>query len=163
MPENTKKKPYRAPAEEDLKHFDQSLPISLLRAREAVISKFMPSLRAHDISPEQWRVIRALELEDGLELTELASKCFLLPPSLSRIARKLEQRKLIVRKHVATDQRKASMFLSAMGRELFNEIAPQSLQQYAQIREDFGAEKLEQLYLLLDELVGSINQNPKQL
>jgi hypothetical protein len=34
--------------------------IGLLRAREAVMKKFSPSLKQHDLSPQQWRVIRVL-------------------------------------------------------------------------------------------------------
>jgi len=73
--------------EEGLRDFDRSLPMSLLKAREAVMREFLPSLRSHQLSPEQWRVIRALVQEDGLELAEISLRCFLLAPSLSRISK----------------------------------------------------------------------------
>ena len=68
----------------DLKlgEFGKSFPMSLLRAREAVMKKFIPTLKKHDLSPQQWRVIRFLEQEDGLEMSELAERCFLMVPSL---------------------------------------------------------------------------------
>ena len=39
---------------------DRSLPIMLLRAREAVMKRFRPMLKAHGLSEQQWRVLRVL-------------------------------------------------------------------------------------------------------
>jgi len=145
----------------NLRNFDQSLPMSLLRAREAVMRRFTPFLRERNLSPEQWRVIRALELEDGLELAELSKRCFLLAPSLTRIARNLEDRNLVSRKHVESDQRRARLFLTDDGLTLFKDVAPESLEQYARISERFSDQKLTLLYELLDELVDSLDDSKK--
>ena len=72
-------------SEKALRSFDRSLPMALLRAREAVMKKFLPSLRANNLSSQQWRVIRALREKDGQDLSELSARCFLLMPSLSHI------------------------------------------------------------------------------
>ena len=37
-------------SEKALRSFDRSLPMALLRAREAVMKKFLPSLRANNLS-----------------------------------------------------------------------------------------------------------------
>ena len=140
-----------------LEDFDHSLPVSLLRAREAVMRKFIPILRSHDLSPEQWRVIRALKLDGALELTELSRRCFLLAPSMSRIAQNLEKREIVIRKPVKSDQRRSELELSKKGETLFNEVAPESSDQYSIIKESFGTEKLESLYRLLNELVDSLD------
>lgn len=140
-----------------LEDFDHSLPVSLLRAREAVMRKFIPILRSHDLSPEQWRVIRALKLDGALELTELSIRCFLLAPSMSRIAQNLEKREIVIRKPVKSDQRRSELELSPKGITLFNEVAPESSDQYSKIKESFGIEKLESLYQLLNELVDSLD------
>ena len=95
-----------------LEDFDHSLPISLLRAREAVMRKFIPILRSHDLSPEQWRVIRVLKLDGSLELAQLSRRCFLLAPSLSRIAQNLENREILVRTTVQGDQRRSLISLT---------------------------------------------------
>ena len=76
-----------------LRSFSKSLPMSLLRAREAVMRHFRASLRQHNITEQQWRVLRALAEVRKIEVTELAHATFLLPPSLSRILRDLEQRR----------------------------------------------------------------------
>lgn len=151
-----KKTPPKNHTQEDLRDFDHSLPMSLLKAREAVMSEFLPSLRRHDLSPEQWRVIRALNQEDGLELTEVSKRCYLLAPSLSRIAQNLERRGVVLRQSVENDQRRSRLFLTESGQQLFETIAPESQLKYAKITEKFGYGKLELLYELLDDLVESL-------
>ena len=92
----------------DLRGFNRSLPMSLLRAREAVMKKFMPSLKEHNLSSQQWRVIRALVDRDGAEISELSQRCQLMMPSLSRIIKNLESRALITRHSVESDQRRSA-------------------------------------------------------
>ena len=81
-----------------LREFSRSLPMSLLRAREAVMRQFRPSLRANGLTEQQWRILRALSSVETIEVTELARLAFLLGPSLSRILRDLEARQLVERK-----------------------------------------------------------------
>ena len=140
-----------------LEDFDHSLPMSLLRAREAVMRKFIPILRSHELSPEQWRVIRALKLDGALEMTELSQRCFLLAPSMSRIAQNLEKREIVIRKTVENDQRRSQLELTNKGLTLFNEVAPESSEQYMKIKQIYGTEKLESLYVLLNQLVESLD------
>ena len=141
-----------------LRGFDRSLPMALLRAREAVMKKFIPSLRENDLSSQQWRVIRALNEEEGLDITELANRCFLLMPSLSRIIQNLEKRKLVSRNQSSSDNRKSVISITAPGKKLFQKIAPKSVERYDLITEKFGYGKLELLYELLDELIEKIDE-----
>jgi homoprotocatechuate degradation regulator HpaR len=137
----------------ELRNFDRSLPMSLLRAREAVIKKFLPSLRENELTTQQWRVIRALEQYEELELTELSEKCFILKPSMTRIIQNLEARKLILRQENKKDRRCSNVRLTPQAHELFKTIAPASIERYKFITEKFGYGKLELLYELLDELI----------
>ena len=56
----------------------------------AVMRHFRPSLRAHGLTEQQWRILRALAASGDIEVTELARLAYLLGPSLSRILRDLE-------------------------------------------------------------------------
>ena len=141
-----------------MRKFERSLPMSLLKAREAVMKTFVPHLRAHDVSPQQWRVMRALFEAEELEMTELSETCFLLMPSLSRIIQNLESRKLVIRRKSDADQRRSLIRLSKSGVKLVNLMSPESEARYQQITEVFGYGKLELLYELLDELVEKLNQ-----
>ena len=68
----------------------RSLPIALLRAREAVMAYFRPHHRKGGITEQQWRVIRVLYLDGETDATTLARRSYLLAPSLSRILKDLE-------------------------------------------------------------------------
>src|SRR3979409_2792952 len=91
-----------------MRDFSRSLPMSLLRAREAVMRQFRPSLRNHGLTEQQWRILRALTAVDAIEVTELARVAFLLGPSLSRILRDLEARDLIERRTAEADLPRAA-------------------------------------------------------
>src|SRR3977135_339575 len=86
-----------------MREFPPSLPMSLLRAREAVMRQFRPSLREHGLTEQQWRILRALAAIEAAEVTELARTAFLLGPSLSRILRDLDARNLIERTSAKAD------------------------------------------------------------
>ena len=136
---------------EPLRDFQHSLPMELLKAREAAMSRFRPMLRRHGVTEQQWRVIRALAAYQKIDASELAKRSFLLAPSLTRILRFLESAKLIKRSSDANDQRRAVFALTGKGRQLYDEVGPDSELLYADIQNQFGADKLETLYALLAE------------
>lgn len=135
-----------------IRHFSRSLPMSLLRAREAVMRHFRPALRAHGMTEQQWRVLRALMTRPGMEVSEIAEATFLLGPSLSRILRDLEARQLIERKTAEIDQRRAMVSISAKGLKLIEAVAPTSEATYAEITRRFGARRLSELQEMLAAL-----------
>ena len=114
-----------------MREFSRSLPMSLLRAREAVMRQFRPSLRRHGLTEQQWRILRALTSVETIEVTELARVAFLLGPSLSRILRDLEARGLIERRTAAADLRRAVVSISTKGLRLIEAVAPTSEAIYA--------------------------------
>jgi len=145
-----------------MRAFDRSLPMALLRAREAVMRKFTPALRRHGLSAQQWRVIRVLVEEDVLDASEVAERCALLMPSLSRILQNLHQRGLIDRKADSGHQRRTLISITPAGRTLFETLSPLNEARYAYITEKFGYGKLELLYELLDELVEKLDDEHEE-
>ena len=143
-----------------MRPFADSLPMALLKAREAVMRRFRPGLRAHAVTEQQWRVLRALAGLGPLEITELASRTCLLPPSLSRILPALESRGLLVRRGVAADMRRTAISITAAGLELIAAHAPHSERIYRAIEERFGTERLRELSRLLGELEAALLPPP---
>jgi homoprotocatechuate degradation regulator HpaR len=139
-----------------MREFSRSLPMSLLRAREAVMRQFRPSLRNHGLTEQQWRILRALTAVEAIEVTELARMAFLLGPSLSRILRDLETRQLVERKTAEVDQRRAVVSISAKGLKLIEAVAPTSEAIYAEITRRFGARRLSELQEMLAVLEQSL-------
>jgi homoprotocatechuate degradation regulator HpaR len=144
-----------------MREFSRSLPMSLLRAREAVMRQFRPSLRDHGLTEQQWRILRALASVDTIEVTELARVAFLLGPSLSRILRDLETRQLIERRVVKADQRRGLVSISSKGLKLMETVAPSSEAIYAAISRRYGARKLTELQDMLQALERSLSTSPR--
>lgn len=140
-----------------MRDFSRSLPMSLLRAREAVMRQFRPSLRRHGLTEQQWRILRALAAVETIEVTELARVGFLLGPSLSRILRDLEARHLIERRVAEADLRRAVVSISAKGLKLIEAVAPSSEAIYAAITKRYGARKLAELQDMLGVLESSLS------
>jgi homoprotocatechuate degradation regulator HpaR len=140
-----------------MREFSRSLPMSLLRAREAVMRHFRASLRDHGLTEQQWRILRALGSIDAIEVTELARVAFLLGPSLSRILRDLEARHLIERRTAKADLRRGVVSISAKGLNLIEAVAPSSEAIYAAITKRYGARKLRELQEMLHALEGSLS------
>lgn len=135
-----------------LRSFSMSLPMSLLRAREAVMRHFRANLRSFGLTEQQWRVLRALSSKDSVEVAELVELTFLLGPSLSRILKELESRKVIARTTPDSDQRRGIISLTAKGRQLIEEVGVYSEAVYAEIAERYGSKKLASLQATLKEL-----------
>nr|WP_314091115.1 homoprotocatechuate degradation operon regulator HpaR [uncultured Shinella sp.] len=130
----------------------RSLAIGLLKAREAVMSHFRPILADHDVTEQQWRVLRTLSDAGLLDATEVAEKAFILAPSLTRMLRSLEERGFISRHKDKADGRRVLLRLEAAGQAVIDEVMPDSRRVYADLDARFGGERVEQLLDMLEEL-----------
>jgi homoprotocatechuate degradation regulator HpaR len=130
----------------------RSLAIGLLKAREAVMSHFRPILADHDVTEQQWRVLRVLSEAGMLDATEVAEKAFILAPSLTRMLRSLEERNLITRHKDKDDGRRVLLALAPAGRAVIYEVMPDSRRVYADIDARFGVGRVEELLNMLEEL-----------
>ena len=142
---------------EALRDFRHSLPMELLRAREAAMSRFRPILREHGLTEQQWRVVRVLAENDNIDASEVAARSFLLAPSLTRILQFLEKAGLVRRTADRSDQRRSVLRLTRKGRDVFDRVGPDSEQRYAEIAAEFGEERLEQLYDLLADFYTTLS------
>ena len=140
-----------------MRPFDQSLPMALLRAREAVMRGFRGVLRERGLNEQEWRIIRALVEVDQIEIGELAERVFILKPSATRTIKNLQARRIVSRTRSRADQRRAFIALTVEGRELFHELAPHNETEYARITKLLGAADMQELYELLRRVTESLN------
>jgi len=141
-----------------MRPFQRSLPMQLMLAREAVMQRFRPHLNEHGLTDQQWRIVRALNEVEALDIAALGRVCCLHTASLSRTLPNLEAEGLVSRKADTQDQRRISVSLTAKGRRLFETVAPQSEAIYARLAQEIGPERLEQIYGLLDEVIGILEK-----
>jgi homoprotocatechuate degradation regulator HpaR len=148
----------RANAASGMRPFDQSLPMALLRAREAVMRGFRKLLRDHGLNEQEWRIMRALMEADSLEIGELAERVFILKPSATRTIRNLRERAIVSRSRSSADQRRVLVELTPAGRRLFEDLAPRSELEYARIARMIGAQDMQQLYGVLGRVTAALNR-----
>ncbi|MFT4114540.1 MAG: homoprotocatechuate degradation operon regulator HpaR [Silvibacterium sp.] len=125
----------------------------LIRSREAVMQRFRPLLRKHDITEQQWRILRVLAETKNADMLELSARCNIQPPSLSRTVPLLIERGLLQRAAHKGDQRRVLVALTTRGRSLFRTMSAESVQAYQQIEEELGSARLTRIYRALDDLL----------
>jgi homoprotocatechuate degradation regulator HpaR len=136
-----------------MRPFARSLPMQLLRAREALMQEFRPHLRKHGLSEQQWRVLRALAEAGSMDINALGDMCQIHPASLSRMLPNLESEGRIERRADQEDQRYIIVSITAKGNSLFQRVAKESEQIYASIERRIGSRELKTLYDLLEKAI----------
>ncbi|WP_424940364.1 homoprotocatechuate degradation operon regulator HpaR [Aliiroseovarius sp. S253] len=134
-----------------MKKLDRALPLALLHAREATLKPFRQELDDIGLTVQQWRVIRVLAEGKACCATELADRCVLMPPSLSRILKTLTERGLIERIE-DTDARRRRVQITPEGCRRYTAMSQKASGIYEDLEEKFGTEKMETLLDLLNEL-----------
>jgi len=130
-----------------------TLPMLLLRAREAVLEPARPILRRHDLTEAQWRVLRTLDSEGEMEATRLTRAVYLRAPSLTRIVRDLCARDYVVRRPDPDDRRVVIVSIAPAGRAIVRQVHPLIRQVAGRLRDAFGPEALADLQHRLARLI----------
>ncbi|MCK0139195.1 homoprotocatechuate degradation operon regulator HpaR [Aliiroseovarius sp. F47248L] len=134
-----------------MRKLERALPIALLHAREATLKPFRHELDQIDLTVQQWRVIRVLAEGKPCCATELAERCVLMPPSLSRILKNLTERELIERVD-DSDGRRRKVQIAPAGCAKYTQMSGKAAKIYEDLENRFGHEKMETLLDLLNEL-----------
>jgi homoprotocatechuate degradation regulator HpaR len=134
------------------KETNRSLPIALLRARETIMAQIRPLLACHGITEQQWRVLRVLDEASPLDASELALRACVLAPSLTRMIRSLEERRFITRGRDMADGRRTLLSISPAGSAFIALVGPESRALFARIKDCYGADRIEHLIDMLNEL-----------
>jgi homoprotocatechuate degradation regulator HpaR len=125
--------------------FEQSIAAIMLSAKESVLAPMRPKLREYNITEPQWRVMRVINDRGPTDATGLAEVGLLHAPSVTRILKELEERKLIVREVDANDRRRALVALTPEGREIVKVISRQVVRIMREYSERFGPQRFERL------------------
>ncbi|MCA3449505.1 MAG: homoprotocatechuate degradation operon regulator HpaR [Rhodobacter sp.] len=143
-----------------LRQTRRSLPIALLRAREVVMGPIREMLATSGVNEQKWRVLRVLQEQGPLELSQVAGEACLLLSSLTRMVRPMAEEGLIARHTPPADRRKTVIWITDEGAALIHRHAAESAAIFARIEAEFGAARLEELLELL-ELLQKIDPRPR--
>jgi homoprotocatechuate degradation regulator HpaR len=134
----------------------RNLPRLLLQARESVMGHTRPSLRAHGLSDQQWRVLRVLgehAHDSGVETGRVAKEAFLLGPSLTGVLTRMERDGLIERQRCPQDARRTVVRATALGLAKVQALSRSIESHYAWMEGQLGKTVLQDLYALLDQVI----------
>jgi len=105
--------------------FDKSLPMMLHRTLDAIIPHYRKVFKEHEISEQQWRILRVLWEVNECTSAELAKKTLLPSPSLVGIIDRMSTKKLVTRQRSKEDRRIVHVSLTSKGRALQDKIMPE--------------------------------------
>lgn len=139
--------------------FERSLAAIMIVTREAVIAPMRGRLRAFGMTEPQWRVLRILDEHGALDAKSLAEIGLMHAPSVSRILRELEDRKLIVRDADTRDRRRMFVRLSSDGEDMNGKIQQELVGLLNQYSKKFGKSRLKSLAKDLKDLADTLNSS----
>jgi homoprotocatechuate degradation regulator HpaR len=116
-----------------------------------------PSLRAHGLSDQQWRVLRVLgehaHEPDGIETGRVASEAYLLGPSLTGVLNRMARDGLIERQRCPQDARRTVVRATPAGLAKVQALSQTIEAHYVWMEQHLGKSQLTHLYALLDQLI----------
>lgn len=139
----------------------RSLPISLIRARESVMTPIRAMLHEFGLTEQQWRVLRVLDELGPIDATRLADRAGLLAPSVTRIVQTMTEKEYISRSADPEDRRRQVIALSPRGQAIINENLEEALRITNSFQNALGISDYELLLDLLDRLIDAKTDNIK--
>jgi len=110
-------------------------------------------LKDHDVTDQQWRVLRVLHENGLMDAKELARSACVLAPSLTRIIKYLEQSNMLTRRIDSKDGRRVLLEILPLGAELIESVTPEVQVIYQGLSDKYGAQKMSDLLDLLHDVV----------
>jgi len=98
----------------------------LNRALDGIMPCYRELFAQHDLTEQQWRILRALWEFKELRFVDLAEYTLLPKPSLVGIVDRLEARGLVERRRSKVDRRAVSVVSTAKGRALAEQVLPKA-------------------------------------
>lgn len=113
----------------------------------------MPPIREmlaeHDITEQQWRVLRVLSEYGPQDTSTVAQRACLLLPSLTRIAQKMRDNGLITLSRDAQDKRRQTLSIANAGQLIVDTNQEKATEIVAGFKQTLGEDNYEQLLDLL--------------
>jgi DNA-binding MarR family transcriptional regulator len=139
-------KPRRVPLPEEAAYLD------LVRTTEMLSRPLMQLLKAEELSPAQYNVLRILRgSPDGLTCGDVGSRLVTHDPDITRLLDRLEKRKLITRSRDDRDRRVVLTWITPGGLEAVGRLDRPVRETHRKLLGHLGSERLRLLRELLEE------------
>ena len=141
--------------------FDDSLPMILYRALDAVMPAYRELFARHGLTEQQWRVLRVIWTSDNVTSSKLSERTLLSPPSLVNIIDRLENKGIVARIRSVEDRREVYVVATAKGRELQKVVTPQVAAIHECLRSSVSNEEWAQMQATLTKISATIGTSDK--
>ena len=131
----------------------RNLPHLLLRSRETLMAHFRPLLTTHNLTDQQWRILRELAEQGPLEPRQLGEACSISSPSIAGVLLRMEEAGLVSRERMAHDQRRVTVALKPKSRRILQRLVPLVEARYQALEAALGTRSMQEVYDALDALL----------
>lgn len=129
---------------------EEAAYLDLLRTTELLSRRPARVLKAADLSPTQYNVLRILRgAPDGLLCGEIASRMITRDPDITRLLDRLEKRRLIMRRRETEDRRAVLARITPDGLDLLRRLDEPVLEAHRNQLGHLGQKRLRELSELL--------------
>ena len=131
---------------------EQEAFLDLLRTADMLSRGFLPALKAEDISPAQYNVLRILRgAPEGLPCGEIACRMITRDPDVTRLLDRLEKRGLISRTREARDRRTVITRITPEALDILARLDKPVIEMHRKQLGHLGRKRLRELAELLRE------------
>ncbi len=125
------------------------------RMQQVSVSLFLNRLRAFDITPLQYTILRIVEAQPGIDQISVASQAVLDASTVKDIVARLESKKLVARGTGERDRRTRSVSLTRAGAEILAACEPEVRRTRKELLAPLSADERETLHRLLNALLSA--------
>lgn len=142
-----------------MKARNRNVPLLLLKTREAMMGYFRPALSKHQLTEQQWRILRALYEKEELEPRELCQECCILSPSMAGILKRMEELNLIIKAPSEVDKRRVMVMLAPDVDKIVEAVLEENKLAYDELAKKVGEAELLILMQQLDNMLEHLEAN----
>jgi DNA-binding MarR family transcriptional regulator len=131
---------------------EQTVFLQLQKTADDLMAEFANLIKPHDLSPQQYNVLRILRAagEAGLASGKITERMLTREPDMTRLLDRLEKRSLIRRDRNASDRRVVQAAITAAGLKLLENLDESILDLHHQQLRHLDRDKLKALSDLLE-------------
>lgn len=142
---------------DDQQSIQNSLTFLIYQTALALKSSLQRSFKenGHEITAEQWGIMRHLWEEEGLSQREIGARASKDKPNITRMLDSLEKKRLILRQPDPRDRRKFRVYLTPEGKLLHERLFPLVNSLREQVTRQLSQSEID----FLKEILSKINPN----
>jgi len=138
--------------------FDEMIGLQTNQMNKKMLRFLNRSLEWYELTLEQWVVLSTLAEQESINQKTLSIKIGKDPTSLLRILDILEKKGFIERRQFLGDRRASSLFITAEGKRLRNEVAPYIEDRFKEITAGISENKIEIYERVLKEIDRNLDE-----